>query len=183
MFASEACFGVVPDMIVTAKGITSGYLPLGATIISDRLYDGLARTRSDGALLAHGFTYSGHAAACAVGLANIALLERERLRTGAGPWSAVSRTAGDAAGAPDRRRRTWQPLHAVPRTGAGPPRKAPFPAQVDIGRRIARAAQERGLIVRPIGNLSVLSPALTLTRDQIERIVATLDASLRWNPA
>ena len=55
MFASEACFGVVPDMIVAAKGITSGYLPLGATIVSDRLYDGLAKTRSDGALLAPRF--------------------------------------------------------------------------------------------------------------------------------
>ena len=179
VFASEAWFGVVPDMIVAAKGITSGYLPLGATIISDRLYHGLAQTGSDGALLAHGFTYSGHAAACAVGLANLTLLERERICERVrvlGPQF-LERLAtlrahpivGDVRGShfmlclelvQDRRSKT------------------PFPASVDIGRRIARAAQERGLIVRPIGNLSVLSPALILTWNQIEQVVAILDAAL-----
>ncbi|MDE0026877.1 MAG: aminotransferase [Spirochaetaceae bacterium] len=180
VFASDACFGVVPDMIVTAKGITSGYLPLGATIISERLYDGLARTRSDGAVLAHGFTYSGHAAACAVGLANIALLERERIcervRT-LGPRFVERLSSlrehpivGDVRGS-----HFMLCLELVQDRRS----KRPFPATVDIGRRLARAAQERGLIVRPIGNLSVLSPALILTWDQIERIVEILDASLR----
>ena len=180
VFASEERYGVVPDMIVTAKGITSGYLPLGATIISARLYQGLAWARSDGALLAHGFTYSGHAAACAVALANIALLERERICERVrmlGPMflerlQTLQRhpIVGDVRGShfmlclelvQDRRSKT------------------PFPPEVDIGRRIARHAQSRGLIVRPIGNLSVLSPALILTRDQIEQIVATLDQALR----
>ena len=180
VFASEERYGVVPDMIVAAKGITSGYLPLGATIISDKLYAGLAQTRSDGALLAHGFTYSGHAAACAVALANIALLERERICERVGILGPLflerlqtlqqHPIVGDVRGShfmlclelvQDRRTKT------------------PFPAEVDIGRRIARHAQDRGLIVRPIGNLSVLSPALILTRTQVERIVAILDDSLR----
>ncbi len=180
MFASAACFGVVPDMIVAAKGITSGYLPLGATIISDRLYDGLARTRSDGALLAHGFTYSGHAAACAVGLANIALLERERICERVrdlGPlFLERLETLREHPIVGDVRGSHFMLCLELVQDRHG---KAPFPAQVDIGRRIARAAQERGLIVRPIGNLSVLSPALILTRDQIERIVTILDASIR----
>jgi adenosylmethionine-8-amino-7-oxononanoate aminotransferase len=180
LFASERCFGVVPDMIVAAKGITSGYLPLGATIVSDRLYDGLAQTQSEGALLAHGFTYSGHAAACAVGLANIALLERERICERVrdlGPlFLERLRTLREHPIVGDVRGSHFMLCIELVQDRHS---KAPFPVAVDIGRRISRAAQERGLIVRPIGNLSVLSPALILTEDQIDEIVAILDASLR----
>ena len=179
-FASEARYGVVPDIVVAAKGITSGYLPLGATIISDRLYDGLARARTDGALLAHGFTYSGHAAACAVALANIELMERERIC--------------------DRVREVGPFFHERLQTLKGHPivgdvrgshfmlclelvqdrhTKTPFPVEIEIGKLVAREAQSRGLIIRPIGNLSVLSPTLILTREQIDLIVETLHESLR----
>ena len=77
-FSSKDRFDVMSDMIVTAKGITSGYLPLAATLVSDRIFDAIAR-RPDGALLTHGFTYSGHAVACAVAIANIGVMEREDL--------------------------------------------------------------------------------------------------------
>jgi putrescine---pyruvate transaminase len=70
-------FGVVPDFIVGAKGITSGYLPLGVVIAAPHIRDTLWNAKVG--LLRHGFTYSGHAAVCAVGLANIAVMERENL--------------------------------------------------------------------------------------------------------
>ncbi len=179
-FASEECYGVVPDMVIAAKGITSGYLPLGATIISERLYDGLARTHSDGALLAHGFTYSGHAAACAVALANIELMERERIchrvREIGPSFHERLQTlrrhpiVGDVRGS-----HFMLCLELVQDRRS----KALFPADVEIGKRAAREAQRRGLIIRPIGNLSVLSPALILTCEQIDEMVAILDESLR----
>jgi putrescine aminotransferase len=76
-FASEAEFGVVPDIITCAKGLTSGYLPLGAMIFSDRIWEVMA---AKGARwFTSGFTYSGHPVACAAGLKNIEIIEREGL--------------------------------------------------------------------------------------------------------
>ena len=178
-FASRNRYGIVPDMIVTAKGITSGYLPLGATIISDRVYAGLSRGRADGAVFAHGFTYSGHAASCAVALANIDVIERERLCERVretGPYFldrlktlASVPIVGDVRGSPFMLCIEFVKDRAT---------KEPFAAGVQVGRHVARAAQSRGLIVRPIGNLAVLSPTLILTRQQIDRIVAILSESL-----
>ena len=178
-FASRDLYGIVPDMIVAAKGITSGYMPLGATIISDRVHEGLARPRPDGGVFAHGFTYSGHAASCAVAMANIALMERdgicERVRATGPLFHQRLRKlescpiVGDVRGShfmlclelvKDRRTKQF------------------FPPEVEIGMRLARDAQADGLIVRPIGNLCVLSPALTLTEGQIGEIAGILEATL-----
>ena len=76
MFASEDVFGIVPDIITTAKGLTSGYQPLSATIISDDIYNVISEP---GAMFLHGMTYSGHPAAAAAALANIDILEREKI--------------------------------------------------------------------------------------------------------
>ena len=77
MFASNR-FGLDPDVLVVAKGITSGYLPLGAAIIAQRVWDPFWKDGSD-LVFRHGVTYAGHAAACAAAHANLDLLERERL--------------------------------------------------------------------------------------------------------
>ena len=109
-FASEDEFGIVPDMITTAKGLTSGYQPLGALLFSDQIWDVL-NAKDSGRCFAHGFTYSGHPVACAAALKNIEIMERERLlenvreigpyfeeqlkdarrsaHSGSGPWSEV----------------------------------------------------------------------------------------------
>jgi len=76
MFASESMFGLTPDVITTAKGISSGYQPLAATLISDEIHDVISE---EGARFLHGMTYSGHPACCAAALANIALLENESI--------------------------------------------------------------------------------------------------------
>src|SRR5205814_2333152 len=76
-FGSER-FGITPDLITVAKGITSGYVPLGAVIASGRIAEPFWKEGGT-ELLRHGYTYSGHATACAVALANIDVLESERL--------------------------------------------------------------------------------------------------------
>ena len=110
----------MPDMIVTAKGITSGYMPLAATLVSDRIFDAIAH-RPDGALLTHGFTYSGHAVACAVAIANIDVMEREdlcgRVRSTGPYFEERLKTLGDL---PIVGRRARQPLHALRGVGPGP---------------------------------------------------------------
>jgi adenosylmethionine-8-amino-7-oxononanoate aminotransferase len=74
MFASREVFGIQPDIITTAKGLTSGYQPLSAAILSDEIFEVIS---GPGGLFLHGMTYSGHPAACAAALANIALMEDE----------------------------------------------------------------------------------------------------------
>ena len=77
-FASEDEFGIVPDMITSAKGITSGYQPLGALLISDKVWDVL-NAEDSGRYFPHGYTYSGHPVACAAALKNIEIMENEKL--------------------------------------------------------------------------------------------------------
>jgi adenosylmethionine-8-amino-7-oxononanoate aminotransferase len=71
-------FDSQPDIIVTAKGISSGYIPLGAAIFSDAIHDVISAPDPD-AWFTHGFTYSGHPVACAAGLKNIEIIEREKI--------------------------------------------------------------------------------------------------------
>ena len=78
-FASESVFGMVPDIITCAKGLSSAYAPLSATILSDEFYDVISEPTTDGSMLTHGFTYSGHPVCCAAGLKNIEIMEREDL--------------------------------------------------------------------------------------------------------
>src|SRR5262249_1855552 len=75
-FASEAVCGIEPDMIIAAKGLTSGYQPLGVCIFSDAIQAAISAPDPDG-WFTNGYTYSGHPVACAAALANIALMERE----------------------------------------------------------------------------------------------------------
>ena len=177
-FASEDRFDVMPDMIVTAKGLTSGYVPLAATLVSDRVFDAITH-RPDGALMAHGFTYSGHAVACAVALANIDLMEREdlcgRVRSTGPYFEQRLKALGDLAIVGDMRGSHFMLCveSVQDRTT-----KEPFADDIRIGNRIARHAQSRGLIVRPIGNLNVLSPALTLSRKEIDEIIDILGEAI-----
>jgi len=78
MFASEAVFGFQPDIITCAKGLTSGYQPLGAYVYSDEIHDVISASGDD-VMYTNGFTYSGHPVACAVGLRNIELIEEENI--------------------------------------------------------------------------------------------------------
>ena len=177
-FASKDRFDVTPDMIVTAKGITSGYMPLAATLVSDRIFEAIAR-RPDGALLTHGFTYSGHAVACAVALANIDVMEREdlcaRVRSTGPYFEERLKTLGDLPIVGDVRGSHFMLCVEAVRDRAS---KEPFADDIRIGSRIARHAQSRGLIVRPIGNLTVLSPALILAREDIDEIVDILGEAI-----
>ena len=174
-FASKDVFGIQPDIIVCAKGLTSGYQPLGAAIFSDAIYETIAAPGHD-RWFTNGYTYSGHPVACAAALANIGIIEREglpaRVRDDIGPYFmralATLRdlpTVGDIRG---------QGLMACVVNVADKETREEFPDAVNIGKRISDAAESRGLLVRPIGNLNVLSPPLTITKDEINDLVAIL---------
>jgi len=175
IFASEAVFDIVPDIITTAKGISSGYVPLGATFISDRLIEEAKAAGSPHAIFANGFTYSGHPASCAAGLATLDILEREK----------IPEYVREIAPYFQAR---WQELRDIPLVGdvrgvglmacveceIDPEGDDTLKADYEVGNRIDHHCQELGLILRPFINQCIVSPPLTITRDQIDEMVRIL---------
>ncbi|RQS10075.1 aminotransferase [Burkholderia sp. Bp9002] len=179
-FASDAHFGIEPDMIVAAKGLTSGYQPLGAVLISDRLVAAVSGPNAPAhSVFTNGFTYSGHPVACAAALANLDVMERERICEHVrevGPYfieklRALRRfpVVGDVRG---------DHLMACIECTGGPLGPLPTPADIAIAQRVDRYCQALGLIVRPYESMCILSPPLTATRADIDEICAILEAAL-----
>ncbi|MEM1110664.1 MAG: aminotransferase [Pseudomonadota bacterium] len=179
-FASEAVFDCQPDIIVSAKGISSGYIPLGATLLSSRIHDVISKPQCEGGVLSMGFTYSGHPVACAAALKNIEIMEREdicgHVREN-GPYFRDSLGAladlpivGDVRGS-----HYMVGIEYVQDKEA----RTPFDGAQDIAGRVFRHCRDRGLIVRPVGpHLSVLSPPLVFSRRNTDDTVAILRASI-----
>ncbi|MEO7397191.1 MAG: aminotransferase class III-fold pyridoxal phosphate-dependent enzyme, partial [Ilumatobacteraceae bacterium] len=178
VFASEAVFGITPDIITCAKGLTSGYVPLGAMILSDAL---CAAADPDGrTVFSHGFTYAAHPVSCAAALANLRIIHEEALcahvrelapyfherLAGLNELSIV----GDARG---------MGLLAGVEFVSDRTAKSDFPPELAIGNRVATACRERGLIVRPLGPVIGISPPLIITRSQVDTLVDTLHAGIR----
>ncbi|MCH9019427.1 MAG: aminotransferase [Proteobacteria bacterium] len=178
-FASEPVFDFAPDIITAAKGITSGYVPLSATLLSDEIYDVISVPQAKGALFTHGFTYSGHPVSCAAGLKNIEIIEREDICghvREVGPYFEQRlATLLDLPIVGDVRGKGFM---LCVENVADKETKALFDPGVDIGGRIARHCQARGVIVRPVAHLNVLSPPLILERGHIDTIVETLRESI-----
>lgn len=179
MFASEDNFGIVPDIINTAKGLTSGYSPLSATLISDEIYDVISTPQAPGAMFTHGFTYSGHPVSCAAALANIDIIEREDLCghvRNVGPHLETQlATLNDLEIVGDVRGSHF--MMCVENL-ADKETKELFAPEVGVGGRVADACERRGLIVRPVAHLNILSPPLVLTVEQIDWMVDVIRESI-----
>lgn len=179
MFASEDEFGIVPDIITCAKGLTSGYLPLGATILSDDIYDVISKPQADGAIFTHGFTYSGHPVSCAAGVKNIEIMERENLcglvKDLGAYFEEQVKTLIDLPIVGDVRGRKY--MMCIENV-ANKETKELINPDAKVGNRIADHCQARGLIVRPLAHMNVLSPPLTLSKENIDFLVATLRESI-----
>lgn len=180
MFASEDIYGVAPDIICIAKGLTSGYLPLGVTMISDEIYDEINKPQCAGGLLSHGFTYSGHPVACAAALKNIEIMESEGLCDHVqevGPYfleqakklEALS-IVGDVRGS-----HLMVGLELVQDKAT----KASFPYDLAVTHRIFKKCLELGVVVRPVGNVIVLSPPLIITREQTDILFKALEEGIK----
>jgi len=172
-FVSKDMFGVEPDIICCAKGLTSGYLPLGAMIFSDRIYDTLGDDINR--WFTAGFTYSAHPVCCAAALKNIEIMERENLfenvRNVGTYFEEQLDTLLDLPIVGDIRGRLF--MMCVVNVMNKETREF-FPPEVMIGKRISNHAEALGLIVRPVVDLNVLSPSLTMTKDDVDYVVAKL---------
>ncbi|WP_172293321.1 aminotransferase [Pseudoruegeria sp. HB172150] len=178
-FATEARFGFVPDMIVTAKGITSGYQPLGAVLISDRIADAMSEAApAHKPVFSNGFTYSGHPVACATAIANIELMQRENICghvREVGPYF-IERLR-ELLDSPIVYTVRGDHLMACVECWTGG-EAGPNAANMALAQRVDAYCQEAGLLVRPYENLCILSPPLIVERSDIDNIVSILTDSL-----
>ena len=162
-FGAQA-FGVTPDLITFAKGVTSGYLPLSGVILSRHVCEEL---EEPGFLLRTGYTYSGHQASCAAGIANLELMTNEGLDTRAnhvGDRLQEGLRALEADGLIE----SWRGVGAV--------------YAAELGRDSIPVRNEiltNGVIVRPIGTCLAICPPLVITDDEVGRIIDTMAAALR----
>ncbi|MCE8023566.1 aminotransferase [Billgrantia aerodenitrificans] len=175
-FASEAVFDTQPDIINCAKGLSSGYAPLGATLISDEIFEVLSIPQRKGGVLSTGFTYSGHPVSCAAALKNIEIIEREGICDNVrevGPYlERQLKTLGHHETVGDVRGSHF--MLAIENV-ADKATKELLPVEARVGDRVAAEAQKRGVIIRPVGHLNIISPPLIWNRDVVDRVIAVLD--------
>ena len=158
-------FDVTPDLITFAKGVTSGYLPLSGVIVSRSVCNELEE--DPGFLLRTGYTYSGHQASCAAGVANIQVMTDEGLDRRANHVGEKLREGLGALQA-DGLIQSWRGMGAVYAAELG---RDSIPVRNDI--------LEEGVIVRPIGTSLAICPPLVITDDEVGRIIDTMASALR----
>ena len=164
-----------PDVLTLAKGITSGYVPLGATMVSEEIAQAVIHS----GYFSHGFTYSGHPTAAAAALANLEVLENDRLiprvRDEVGPYfqEKLREIALHPAVAEVRGYGLIGALELLPREG-----KAGLTPTSFLGAKAARIAREEGVIVRGIRDLIALSPPFTITKQEIDLLFVAVRRTL-----
>jgi beta-alanine--pyruvate transaminase len=167
-------FGVLPDIITSAKGLTNGAVPMGATLVRESVHDAISQGPADAIEFAHGYTYSGHPLACAAGLATLGIFRREKLFERAAALSATWESAAHAlAGEPHVVDvRNIGLLAAIDLNGvAGQPGKRAYACHI--------ACLERGLLIRAAGDTLLLSPPLIVTEAQIGEMFGVVTEVLR----
>lgn len=155
-------YDITADIIVTAKAITSGYVPMGAVLLGDRLLDML-----DGTAFRHGFTYNGHPVGAAVALANLDIIEREGLLERA---TTIGRLMLDEL----------LPLQSLPHVGDV--RGIGLMLGIELAEgdaaHVADRAREAGVIVRATGQKIVMSPPLVISEEQARKVVTAVSEAL-----
>jgi adenosylmethionine-8-amino-7-oxononanoate aminotransferase len=172
-------WGVQADLWCLAKGISAGYLPLGATAVNGRVAEAFLQGDPSLGSVAHGYTYSGHPVAAAAALATLDILEREDVVGNAARQgehlmqrlqdiASRSRLVGDVRGVG---------LMVCLELVADKATKAALPRGAKELNAVARSAYRRGAMVRTSGANIILSPALTISRDEIDHLCDVLDAA------
>ena len=163
-------FGIRPDLITFAKGVTSGYVPLGGVMVGERVAKVLIEQGGD---FNHGYTYSGHPVACAVAIANIKLIQQlklvEHVRDDVGPYLAARfeelrdhPLVGDVQTCG-----LMGAVQIVKDKASG----TPFPSELGVGMVCRGHCFANGLVMRAVGDRMIIAPPLVITRAQIDELV------------
>lgn len=182
LFACEQ-ENVSPDIMALAKGLTGGYLPLAATLTTDEIYKGFLFPYKDMKTFFHGHTYTGNALACAAALANLEIFRKEKVLQKLKP-KIKQLTEG------------LNKIKALPQVGdirqqgfmvgielvRNKKSKESYAPEEKVGIRVCRLAREKGVILRPLGNVIVLMPPLSITPLQIRKLLSVTYSSIAGIP-
>ncbi len=172
LFAVEQC-GVRPDLLCLGKGITGGYLPLSATVASGAVFEAFLGADLSERTLYHGHSYSGNALAAAVALRHLQLI---------GEWDVLANVRARA-----EELRAALAAQVAPLAAVAEVRQRGLMVGIELappdeglrwGRRVSAACVERGVLIRPLGDVIVLMPMLTTTAEEVDRIVTTVAAAI-----
>lgn len=173
LFATDQCPGVQPDMMVLGKGITGGYLPLAATVASQRVWEAFIGEDLSERTFYHGHSYSGNALGAAVALRHLELLEE---------WNVLANVTERA-----EQFRQLLSNQVAPLTGVAQIRQRGLMIGIELsapedglrwGRKVSAACVDRGVLIRPLGDVIVIMAPLTTTSAEVETIVGAVAESV-----
>jgi adenosylmethionine-8-amino-7-oxononanoate aminotransferase len=171
MFACEH-EDVSPDFMCVAKGLTGGYLPLAATLTTERVYEGFLGQHEEFRTFFHGHTYTGNPLACAAAIATLRLFEQERTLEALAPkielLASLLEPIGRMPGVAEVRQRGF--MCGIELAG--------FAVADRAGHQVTLAARRRGAIVRPLGDVVVLMPPLAITKQELRRLLTIVSDSI-----
>jgi adenosylmethionine-8-amino-7-oxononanoate aminotransferase len=176
LFASGGA-GVAPDILCLGKGLTGGYLPLSAVLTTEELFDRFTAPYAEHRTLYYGHTYTGNPVACAVARASLRLFEEE------GTLASARRLAATLAGLLAERVAPMPGVFEIRSRGVMTGIElrggaAPLDPALRTGRRVILAARRRGVVVRPLGDVVVLNPPLTMTDVEAEILVSAVAGAI-----
>ena len=171
---------VTPDLMAVSKGLTGGYMPLAATLTTEHVYKAFLGKYEDFKTFFHGHSYTGNPLGCALALANLKTFGNEKTLARLRPKIRILE-------------RLLRPLRKLPHIGEirqqgfmvgielvqDSTTKNTYPIEARIGHRVTQEARKRGLLLRPLGNIIVLMPPLTVSPHELRRMVVIIDQSIR----
>jgi adenosylmethionine-8-amino-7-oxononanoate aminotransferase len=178
MFACEH-EKVSPDLMALSKGITGGYLPLAATLATDDIYKAFLGEVEDLKTFYHGHSFTGNPLACRAALASLELFRKERVLETLQPKIKFLN-------------RELKKFYQIPAVGeirqkglmvgielvVDRKKKTPFPVEAGIGHKVILEARKRGVIIRPLGDVIVLMPPLSITKEELKRLTQVVSDSI-----
>lgn len=179
MFACEHD-GVLPDIMAVAKGLTGGYLPVAATLVTEQIYDAFFADYEEQKTFFHGHSFTGNPLGCAVALANLRLMEErgvvQQVAQKATDLDQLLRQLRDLPHVGDIRQKG---LMAGIELVRDKETKEPYHWNERIGVRVCQVAREKGLLTRPLGNVIVFIPPLVSTTEELADMVRILTESIQ----
>ena len=179
MFACEH-EGVVPDLMALSKGITGGYLPLAVTLTTQQIYDAYLGEYAEFKTFFHGHSYTGNPLGCAAAIANLEVFEKENtLKNLQAKINFVKKKINAW--------KRWKHVGEIRQAGfmiaielvVDKQTKQPYPLEKRIGRLVCQEAKARGLILRPLGNVVVLMPPLSIGMGDLEAMVSIVGKAIK----
>lgn len=180
MFACEHD-GIGPDILCLAKGLSGGYLPLAATLTTEEIFSAFLGEYHEFKTFFHGHTYTGNPLACAAALANLELFEKERVLDHLGPKIALLRerlSADFSSLAHVADIRQWGFMVGI-ELMRDKGEKIPYSPTEQVGIRVIQEARTRGVIIRPLGNVIVLMPPLSISPEELNVLLEVTRDSIR----